>query len=70
MEADMTRILGRRDFLAGSAALAGAAVGGGVTCVEFASAAPIEVPMVDKRSIKVLVDTTTIFSCARQGSTE
>ena len=30
----MTRTLGRRDFLAGSAALAGTAVGG-FTCVEF-----------------------------------
>ena len=54
----MTRTLGRRDFLAGSAAVAGAAVGGGFTCVEFASAAPIEVPVVDKLSIKVLVDST------------
>ena len=54
----MTRTLGRRDILVGSAALAGAAVGGGFTCVEFASAAPIEVPVVDKLSIKVLVDST------------
>jgi 7,8-dihydropterin-6-yl-methyl-4-(beta-D-ribofuranosyl)aminobenzene 5'-phosphate synthase len=53
MEADMMRTLGRRDFLVGSAA-----VGGGFTCVEFASAAPIEVPVVDKLSIKVLVDST------------
>ena len=54
----MIRTLGRRDFLVGSAAVAGAAVGGGFTCVEFASAAPIEVPVVDKLSIKVLVDST------------
>ena len=54
----MTRTLGRRDFLVGSAVLAGTAVGGGFTCVEFASAAPIEVPVVDKLSIKILVDST------------
>jgi 7,8-dihydropterin-6-yl-methyl-4-(beta-D-ribofuranosyl)aminobenzene 5'-phosphate synthase len=46
----------RRDFLVGSAVLAGVAVGDGFTCVEFASAAPIEVPVVDKLSIKILVD--------------
>jgi hypothetical protein len=40
-----TRTLGRRDFLVSSAALAGAAVGGAFTCIEFASAAPIEVPV-------------------------
>ena len=34
------------------------AVGDGFKCVEFASAAPIEVPVVDKFSIKVLVDST------------
>ena len=54
----MPRTLGRRDFLVGSAVLAGTAVGGGFTCVEFASAAPIEVPVVDKLSIKILVDST------------
>ena len=53
----MVRTLGRRDFLVGSAAVAGA-VGGGFACVEFASAAPIEVPVVDELSIKVLVDST------------
>jgi 7,8-dihydropterin-6-yl-methyl-4-(beta-D-ribofuranosyl)aminobenzene 5'-phosphate synthase len=54
----MIRTLGRRDFLVGSAALAGAAVGNSFTCVEFAPAAPIDVPVVDKLSIKVLVDST------------
>ena len=54
----MNRTLGRRDFLVDSTALAGAVVGGSFTCVEFASAAPIEVPVVDKLSIKVLVDST------------
>src|SRR6476620_4894658 len=58
MEANMIRTLGRRDFLVGSAAVAGAAVAGGFACVEFASAAPIEVPVVDELSIKVLVDST------------
>ena len=53
----MTSKLGRRDFLAGSAALA-AAPASGFTCVEFAAAAPIEVPVVDKLSIRVLVDST------------
>src|SRR5262249_39278149 len=50
--------LRRRDFLTGSAALAGAAAADGFSCVEFASAAPIEVPVIDKLSIRVLVDST------------
>src|SRR6516165_12249039 len=58
MESAMTRNLRRRDFLSGSAALAGGAAAGGFSCVEFASAAPIEVPVVDKLSIKILVDST------------
>src|ERR1044072_658562 len=58
VEADMTHMLGRRDFLAGSAARAGAVAGGGFTCVEIASAAPIAVPTVDKLSIRVLVDSS------------
>jgi 7,8-dihydropterin-6-yl-methyl-4-(beta-D-ribofuranosyl)aminobenzene 5'-phosphate synthase len=47
----------RRDFLKASAAFAGAAVSG-FTCVEFAGAAPIEAPIVDKLSVRVLVDLT------------
>ncbi|VIO80338.1 hypothetical protein CI1B_83840 [Bradyrhizobium ivorense] len=54
----MTRDLARRDFLKGSAALAGAAAAGAFSCVEIASAAPIEVPSVDKLSIRVLVDSS------------
>ncbi|MCP1830079.1 7,8-dihydropterin-6-yl-methyl-4-(beta-D-ribofuranosyl)aminobenzene 5'-phosphate synthase [Bradyrhizobium sp. USDA 4532] len=54
----MTRDLARRDFLKGSAALAGAAAAGAFSCVEIASAAPIEVPTVDKLSIRVLVDSS------------
>jgi 7,8-dihydropterin-6-yl-methyl-4-(beta-D-ribofuranosyl)aminobenzene 5'-phosphate synthase len=57
MEADMTHTLGRRDFLVGSAALAGAAASG-LKCVELASAAPFDAPVVDKLSIRVLVDST------------
>jgi 7,8-dihydropterin-6-yl-methyl-4-(beta-D-ribofuranosyl)aminobenzene 5'-phosphate synthase len=48
----------RRDFLKASAALAGTAVAGGFSCVEIAGAAPIEVPVVDKLSVRVLVDLT------------
>lgn len=52
----MTETLKRRDFLKASAALAGAAAAGGFSCVEFASAAPIEVPTVDKLSVRVVID--------------
>jgi hypothetical protein len=69
MEKQMASIVGRREFLAGSAALAGAAMGSGFTCVEVASAAPIEVPTIYKLSIRVLLTPRTIFSCARQLST-
>ncbi|QPF83742.1 MBL fold metallo-hydrolase [Bradyrhizobium genosp. L] len=54
----MTNDLARRDFLKGSAAIAGAAAAGAFSCVEIASAAPIEVPTVDKLSIRVLVDSS------------
>jgi 7,8-dihydropterin-6-yl-methyl-4-(beta-D-ribofuranosyl)aminobenzene 5'-phosphate synthase len=47
----------RRDFLKASAAFAGAAAGG-FCCVEFAGAVPIEAPVVDKLSVRVLVDLT------------
>jgi 7,8-dihydropterin-6-yl-methyl-4-(beta-D-ribofuranosyl)aminobenzene 5'-phosphate synthase len=60
----MASIVRRREFLAGSAALAGAAIGGGFTCVEVTSAAPIEVPVIEKLSIRVLVDSThNLFLC-------
>src|SRR5918998_76416 len=55
MEGHMASTLGRRDFLKASAALAGAAAGG-FTCTEIASAAPIEVPTIDKLTMRVLVD--------------
>src|SRR6266699_2400055 len=54
----MIRKLGRRDFLTGSAALAGLAAADSFMCVELASAVPIDVPVVDKLSIRVLVDST------------
>ena len=52
----MTDTLRRRDFLKASAAFAGAAAAGGFSCVEIASAAPIEAPVVDKLAVRVLVD--------------
>ena len=45
----------RRKFLQTSAAVAGA-VASGFSCVELAGAAPIQVPTVDKLSMRVLVD--------------
>jgi 7,8-dihydropterin-6-yl-methyl-4-(beta-D-ribofuranosyl)aminobenzene 5'-phosphate synthase len=50
----------RRDFLKGSAAFAGAAAGG-FSCVEFAAATPIQVPVVDKLSVRMIVDLNTNF---------
>ena len=52
----MTDTLRRRDFLKASAAIAGAAAAGGFACVEIASAAPIEAPVVDKLAVRVLID--------------
>jgi 7,8-dihydropterin-6-yl-methyl-4-(beta-D-ribofuranosyl)aminobenzene 5'-phosphate synthase len=48
--------LKRRDFLKASAAFAAASTAGGFSCVEIASAAPIEPPVVDRLSVRVLVD--------------
>jgi 7,8-dihydropterin-6-yl-methyl-4-(beta-D-ribofuranosyl)aminobenzene 5'-phosphate synthase len=55
---NMSHTLRRRDFLKGSAALAGAAAAGGFVCVEVAAAAPIEVPVVDKLTMRVLIDSS------------
>ena len=52
----MAGSLGRRDFLKASAALASAAAGGGFSCLEIASAAPIDVPAIDRLTVRVLVD--------------
>ena len=46
----------RRDLLKASAVFAAAAATGGFSCIEIASAAPIDVPTVDKLSMRVLVD--------------
>jgi 7,8-dihydropterin-6-yl-methyl-4-(beta-D-ribofuranosyl)aminobenzene 5'-phosphate synthase len=48
--------LARRDFLKASAAMAAVSVAGGFSCVEIASAAPIEAPVVNRVSIRVLID--------------
>jgi 7,8-dihydropterin-6-yl-methyl-4-(beta-D-ribofuranosyl)aminobenzene 5'-phosphate synthase len=52
----MTAPLRRRDFLKASTALAAAAAAGGFSCVELASAAPIQVPTIDKLTMRVLID--------------
>jgi 7,8-dihydropterin-6-yl-methyl-4-(beta-D-ribofuranosyl)aminobenzene 5'-phosphate synthase len=51
----MKTLFDRRKFLQTSAALAGTAAAG-FSCVELASTAPIQVPTVDKLSMRVLVD--------------
>src|SRR3954466_7169740 len=48
--------LKRRDFLKASAALAAASAATGFGCVEIASAEPIQVPTVDKLTMRVLID--------------
>jgi 7,8-dihydropterin-6-yl-methyl-4-(beta-D-ribofuranosyl)aminobenzene 5'-phosphate synthase len=52
----MSSGLKRRDFLRASAAMAAASAAGGFACVEIASAAPIVPPVVDRVSVRVLVD--------------
>ena len=52
----MVQNVERRKFLTGSAALAGTVAVNGMTWVNHAAAAPIEPPVVDKLSIRVLVD--------------
>jgi 7,8-dihydropterin-6-yl-methyl-4-(beta-D-ribofuranosyl)aminobenzene 5'-phosphate synthase len=53
---DHTMALVRRDFLKASAAFAAASAAGGFSCIELASAAPIQAPVVDRLSLRVLVD--------------
>src|SRR3984893_7379574 len=48
--------LKRRDCLKTSAAFAAASAASGFSCVELASAAPIQAPVVDRVSVRVLVD--------------
>jgi 7,8-dihydropterin-6-yl-methyl-4-(beta-D-ribofuranosyl)aminobenzene 5'-phosphate synthase len=52
----MASSFGRRDFLKASAVLAGTTATGGFVCIGSASAAPIEVPAVDRLAIRVLID--------------
>jgi len=54
----MTIDFSRRDALKLSAGLALSAAGG-FSCVELAAAAPIEVPTIDKLSVRVLVDSAS-----------
>jgi hypothetical protein len=49
----------RRDALKMSAGFAPTAAAGGFACIEMAQAGPIEVPVIDKLSVRVLVDNTT-----------
>jgi len=46
----------RRDAMKMSAGFAAAAAAGGFACIEMAKAGPIEVPTIDKLSVRVLVD--------------
>ena len=48
--------LKRREFLKASAAFAAASAAGGFGCSEIASAAPIQVPTIDKLTMRVLID--------------
>ncbi len=46
----------RRDILKASAAIAAASAAGGFGCVEIASAQPIQIPTIDKLTMRVLID--------------
>lgn len=54
----MRKLFGRRDFLKASALIAGAAAAGGFGHLKNARAATISAPVVDKLSIRVLVDSS------------
>ena len=53
----MVEVLGRRNFLKATAALAASAAAG-FSCIEIASAAPIAVPTIDKLALRVLIDSS------------
>jgi 7,8-dihydropterin-6-yl-methyl-4-(beta-D-ribofuranosyl)aminobenzene 5'-phosphate synthase len=55
MEGGMSE-LKRRDFLKNTAAFAAASAAGGFGCVEIASATPIQAPVVDRVSVRVVID--------------
>src|SRR3981189_3567267 len=57
--------INRRDALKMSASFAVAAAGG-FSCVEMAKAGPIDVPTIDKLSIRVLVDSASDIFFKRQ----
>src|SRR5262245_49796685 len=46
----------RRGFLQASTAFVGASAAGAFSCVEIASAQPITIPVIDKLTIRVLID--------------
>src|SRR5690349_20603913 len=48
--------LKRRDFLKASVTFAAASAAAGFSCVEYAGAAPIQPPAVDRLGVRVLVD--------------
>ena len=51
--------LNRRDALKMSAGFAAAAAAGGFACIDLAKAGPIQVPAIDKLSVRVLVDSAS-----------
>jgi 7,8-dihydropterin-6-yl-methyl-4-(beta-D-ribofuranosyl)aminobenzene 5'-phosphate synthase len=55
MEGAMSE-LKRRDFLKATASFAAVSAAGGFGCVEIASAAPIQAPVVDRVSVRVVID--------------
>ncbi len=55
----MVRRVTRRDVLKTSTSFAMTAAAGGFSCVEMAKAGPLEVPTIDRMSIRVLVDSAT-----------
>jgi 7,8-dihydropterin-6-yl-methyl-4-(beta-D-ribofuranosyl)aminobenzene 5'-phosphate synthase len=55
---DNMRHLNRRGFLRASTAFAAVSAAGGFGCVEIANAATIQVPVVDKLTIRVLIDSS------------
>ncbi|MEA2880529.1 MAG: 7,8-dihydropterin-6-yl-methyl-4-(beta-D-ribofuranosyl)aminobenzene 5-phosphate synthase [Hyphomicrobiales bacterium] len=52
----MKSLMPRRHFLKASAAFAAASAGSGFGCVEIASAQPIQVPTIDRLTMRVLID--------------
>ena len=57
-EIKMTDVMRRRQFLKASVAFAGATAAGGFSCIEIASGAPVQAPVVDKLTVNVLVDSS------------